>query len=146
MESSARDSGVHDSAGQSTPGPHSGLLHSLRTLLATLLATVRTRGELLQVELEAEKLRVAGIMAFAVAGAFFLALAVVMLTLFVILLFWESNRVLATGLIALVYLISGVACMLVAHSRAKVKSKLFASSLAQLRKDSERLSSTASQP
>lgn len=141
MESSARDS-----AAQGASGPHSGLLRSLRTLLATLLATVRTRGELLQVELEEEKLRVAGITAFAVAGAFFLALAVMVLTLFVILLYWESNRVLVTGLIALVYLICGVACMLVAHSRAKVKSKLFAASLAQLRKDGERLSSPASQP
>lgn len=141
MESSARDS-----AAQSTSGPHSGLLRSLRTLLATLLATVRTRGELLQVEIEEEKLRVAGITAFAMAGAFFLALAVVVLTLFVILLYWESHRVLVAGLIALVYLISGVACMLVARSRAKVKSKLFAASFAQLRKDGERLSSPASQP
>lgn len=141
METPARDS-----AAQSTSDSHSSLLRSLRTLLATLLATVRTRGELLQVELEEEKLRVAGITAYAVAGAFFLALAVVVLTLFVILLYWESHRVLVTGLIALVYLISGVACMLVARSRAKVKSKLFAASLAQLRKDGERLSSPASQP
>ncbi len=141
METPARDS-----AAQSTSAPHSGLLRSLRNLLATLLATVRTRGELLQVELEEEKLRVAGITAFAVAGAFFLALAAVVLTLFVILLYWESHRVLATGLIALVYLISGVACVLVARSRAKVKSTLFVASLAQLRKDGERLSSPASQP
>ena len=42
----------------------------------------RARGELLQVELEEEKLRVAGIVVYAVAAAVFLALAVVALFTF----------------------------------------------------------------
>ena len=116
-----------------------GLLRSLRTLLATLLATVRTRGELLQVELEEEKLRVAGIAVFAVAAAIFLALAVVVLTFFLILLFWDTHRVMAAGLIALAYLLIGLCCALAARQRARVKSKLFAASLAELGKDSARL-------
>ena len=117
-----------------------GLLRSLRTLLATLLATARTRGELLQTELEEEKLRVAGIAIFAVAAAFFLALAVVVLTFFLILLFWDTHRVMAAGLIALAYVLIGVCCALVAQKRARVKSKLFAASLAELAKDEQRLS------
>jgi uncharacterized membrane protein YqjE len=119
---------------------HAGLLHSLRIMLATLLATVRTRGELLQVELEEEELRLAGIAVFAAAAAFFLVLAVVMLTFFVILIFWDTHRVLATGLIALSYVLIGVSCALITRKRARVKSKLFAASLAELRKDGERLS------
>jgi uncharacterized membrane protein YqjE len=116
-----------------------GLLHSLRTLLATLTVTARTRGELLQVELEEERLRIAGIAIFALAAAFFLALAVVVLTFFLLLLFWDSNRLLAAGLIALAYLIIGLICANVARQRARVKSKLFAASLAELAKDGERL-------
>jgi uncharacterized membrane protein YqjE len=123
-------------AQEHSPG---GLLHSLRTLLATLTATARTRGELLQVELEEERLRIAGIAVFAVAAAFFLALAVVVLTFFLMLLFWDSNRLLAAGLIALAYLVIGLICASVARQRARVKSKLFAASLAELAKDSERL-------
>jgi uncharacterized membrane protein YqjE len=119
---------------------HAGLLQSLRRSLATLLATARTRGELLQVEVEEEKLRLAGVAIFAVAAAFFLALAVVMLTCFVILLFWDTHRVLATGLITLAYVLIGLCCALITRQRARVKSKLFAASLAELRKDSERLS------
>ena len=127
-----------DAAQGATQG--GGLLRSLRTLLATLLNTVRTRGELLQTELEEEKLRVAGIAIFAVAAAFFLALAVLVLTFFLILLFWDTHRVMASGLIALAYVLIGLCCALAARQRARVKSKLFAASLAELGKDARHLS------
>ena len=128
-----------DSPAPSKAAP-GGLLHSLRTALATLLTTARTRGELLQVELAEETQRVSGIAVFAVAAAFFLALAVVVLTFFVMLLFWDNHRQLAAGLIALTYALIGLCCACVARSRARVKSKLFAASLAELGKDSARLS------
>ena len=131
MESPAQD-GPADAA-------RGGLLHSLRALLATLLITARTRGELLQVEIEEERLRVIGIAVLVVAAGFFLALALLVLTFFVILLFWDSNRLLATGLVALIYLLIGIGFAFAARQRARVKSKLFAASLAELAKDSERL-------
>ena len=116
------------------------MLRSLRNLLANLLAVARTRGELLQVELEEEKQRVAGIAIFAVAAAVFLSLAVVVLTFFVMLLFWDTNRVMAAGLITLAYAVIGFVCAMVAHSRSRVKSRLFSASLAELGKDGARLS------
>jgi uncharacterized membrane protein YqjE len=42
-------------------------------------------------------------------------------------------------LIGLAYLIIGLICASVARQRARVKSKLFAASLAELGKDTERL-------
>ena len=122
------------------PSSSGGLLRSLRNLLANLLAVARTRGELLQVELEEEKQRVAGIAIFAVAAAVFLSLAVVVLTFFVMLLFWDTNRVMAAGLITLAYAVIGFVCAMVAHSRSRVKSRLFSASLAELGKDGARLS------
>ncbi len=142
MESRARDTPSTD-AGE---GPSGGLLHSLRNLLAHLLAVARTRGELLQVELAEEKQRVAGIAVLAGAAAVFLALAVVVLTFFLILLFWDSNRLMATGLIALAYGLIGTVFALLARNRAREKSKLFAASLAELDKDRERLSANVSRP
>ncbi len=127
--------------GESTgAAPRTGLFRSLRNLLATLIGTARTRLELLQVELEEEKLRLAGIAVFAIAAVFFLALAVLVFTFFVILLFWDTqHRVLATGLIALAYLLVGLGCAAVARARARAKSTLFAASLAQLDADRQRL-------
>ncbi len=132
QDSSSSDTAKVDAA-------QGGLFRSLRGLLATLLGTARTRLELLQVELEAEKLRLTGIALFAVAAAFFLALAVLVFTFFVILLFWDTHRVLAAGVVALVYLAAGVACALVALRRAQAKSTLFAASLAQLDADRARV-------
>ena len=137
MESPAREHASDEPDQQAAT--HGGLLHALRTLLATLAVSARTRGELLQVELEEERLRVTGVAVFAVAAAFFLALAVLVFTFFLMLLFWDSHRLLAAGLIALAYLIAGLACAAVARQRARVKSKLFAASLAELGKDAERL-------
>lgn len=132
-------SGPEDSAPRAAPVAGGGVLHSLRALLATLLATLRTRGELLQTELEEERLRVAGIALFAIAGAVFLLLGVLLLSLFLVLLFWDSNRVLMAGLLAFVYLAIGAGCALAARRRSRVKSRLFAASLAELGADGERL-------
>lgn len=129
-----------DDTGESAPPNNGGLLRSLRTLLANLLAVARTRGELLQVELEEEKLRFAGIVIYAVAAAVFLALAAVALTFFVMLLFWDTHRVMAAGVIVLAYAVTGIVCAVIAHSRSRVKSRLFSASLAELGKDGARLS------
>ena len=129
-----------DLPGDGATSNSGGLLRSLRILLANLLAVARTRGELLQVELEEEKLRFAGIVIYAVAAAVFLALAVVALTFFVMVLFWDTHRVMAAGVIVLAYAVIGIVCACIAHSRSRVKSKLFSASLAELGKDGARLS------
>ena len=129
-----------DLPGDGATSNSGGLLRSLRILLANLLAVARTRGELLQVELEEEKLRLASIVIYAVAAAVFLALAVVALTFFVMVLFWDTHRVMAAGVIVLAYAVIGIVCACIAHSRSRVKSKLFSASLAELGKDGARLS------
>lgn len=116
-----------------------GLLHSLRALIAGVAAALRTRGELLQVELEEERQRVAGVVTMAVAAAIFLALGVLLLSVFLILLFWDTHRVLVAGLLALAYLVIGVVCVRLARQRSQAKSKLFAASLAELSKDEDEL-------
>jgi uncharacterized membrane protein YqjE len=136
------DQSPGDTAGRTRPGGASqaGLFRSLRELLQVLIGTVCTRLELLQAEFEEEKLRLAGIGVLAVAAVFFLALAIIVFTFFVILLFWDTHRLLVSGLVALAYLIAGLGCAAAARTRAKAKSTLFAASLAQLDADREQLS------
>lgn len=138
-DEAAADSQSEREADDAADAPHGGVLHSLRTLLATLLATVRTRGELLQVELEEERLRVAGIAAYAAAAAIFLTLAAVLLSVFLILLFWDTHRVLTAGLLTLAYALIGIVCVWIARGRARAKSRLFAASLAALHEDERQL-------
>jgi uncharacterized membrane protein YqjE len=126
-------------ARRSADGAEAGLARGLRGLAARWLALARTRGELLQTELEEEKLRLAGIAVYAVVGAFFLALSVLVLTFLLILLFWDGHRVLATALIGGGYLLVGVVFVLLARSRAAAKSTLFSASLGELKKDVDAL-------
>jgi len=122
----------------SAPG-HDGLLNALRSRLAAYIEPLQTRLGLLAVELHEEKLRLAEIGVLAATAGFFLALAVLVFTFFLILLFWDTHRVLVTGLIAAVYLLIGIAFALTARHRAQAPTRLFADSIAELDKDREQL-------
>jgi len=118
----------------------SGLLGSIRNLATTLAAIAQTRLELLANELREEGLRLARLGLFAAAAIFFFALGIVMLTLLVIVLFWDSNRLLAIGGFAVLYLVIGIALAVAVRNRAAGRSRLFEASLSELEKDRERLS------
>ena len=128
-------------AGESGPdaAPSPGLLASLRKLAATAVEILQTRLELLATEVEEERLRLLQIALWALIAVFLLALGILMLTLFFVVLFWDTHRVLVTGLLAAFYLALGVAIGLAVRGKARAKSKLFSASLAELAKDREQL-------
>lgn len=116
-----------------------GLFQSLRDRAAAAVGLARTRLELLSVELQEEKLRLLRVAILTGAAAFFLALGVLVATLFVILLFWDTNRLLAAGLIAALYLLIGVGLAFAARNAVQEKTTLFESSMAELEKDRDQL-------
>lgn len=125
-----------------TPGAKSpGLLQSLRNLAATLVALLHTRLELLATELEEERLRIAQLIFWALIGLLFLTLGVLMLTVFVLIVFWDTHRVAVAAVLAGGYLAIGIVTVLVARNKARGRSRLFSESLGQLAGDRERLSS-----
>lgn len=122
------------------PGGQSpGLVQSLRRLAATLVALLQTRLELLATELEEERVRLVQVLLWGCIALAFLLLGVVMLTLFVVVLFWDTHRVLVSGLLALTFIAIGLAAAAVARSRARARSRLFSASLAELANDREQL-------
>lgn len=122
------------------PGGQSpGLVQSLRRLAATLIALLQTRLELLATELEEERVRLVQVLLWGCIALASLLLGVVMLTLFVVVLFWDAHRVLVSGLLALTFIAIGLAAVAVARSRARARSRLFSASLAELANDREQL-------
>jgi uncharacterized membrane protein YqjE len=63
-----------------------------------------------------------------------------LLTLLVIVIFWDSNRVLVIGAFTVLYLAFGIVLALAARRRAAAESHLFETSLAEFEKDRQRLS------
>jgi uncharacterized membrane protein YqjE len=113
----------------------SGLFNSLRRLAATALALVQTRLELLVIEVQEEKIRLASLLAYGAVAVILLAGGVVFLAIFLTVLLWDSNRLLVLGLATALLLGGGLVCLLVASRHARTSSGLFAGSLAELAKD-----------
>ena len=126
-----------DSAAGARPG---GLLTSLKRFVATLATVVQTRLELLANEVQAEKSRLAQLLLLGISAVFFLACAVLLLTVLVIVAVWDTHRLLAIGGFAALYLGMGIGFVLAARARAVAGTQLFAASLGELEKDRDRLS------
>lgn len=123
-----------------------GLFASLRGLLATAADLSRTRLELLATELEEEKLRLLELLAYGLAALFFLGFGVVLLVIFLTVLWWDSNRLLASGVFGAIFLCCGIAAVFQALRLIRRKSGLFAASLAELAQDRAALQGKSGEP
>lgn len=116
-----------------------GLMESLRRLADTLLAIFQTRLELLSNEIEEERLRIALMLLYGSVALLFFGLAIIMLTVFFVVLFWDSHRMLVLGGFAALYFVAGLLVWNALRRMAREKSKLFSASLAELADDRDRL-------
>jgi uncharacterized membrane protein YqjE len=119
--------------------PTLGVMDSIRTTLSTTAKLIRTRLEILSTELEEQREWMQHLVLLAVAGLFFVSMGLVMLTLFVVALFWESHPVAVMGAFAGVYLAVGIWAMLTFRNKIKVRPKLFQATTEELAKDEAQL-------
>ena len=116
-----------------------GLLSSLQRLLGSLLSVVQTRIEIVATEFEEERERIKELVLYGVFALVFISLGVITLTVFVTLWLWELYGVHALGVAGLVFLGTGIAIALRARSNERARPRLFATTLAELRKDRQGL-------
>jgi uncharacterized membrane protein YqjE len=117
----------------------SGPAASLRALGATLLELVASRIELAVVELREEGERRKGMLALAVVGALFLALGLLLVAGFIVLLFWDTHRLAALGVVTLVYLGIAAYCFLRLRQQQLSAPPPFEATLRELAADREML-------
>lgn len=115
--------------------PRGGLFASLRGLLATGVAILRTRIELLAVEVQEERLRVQSLLAYGAAALILLGTGVIFLSVFITVLLWDSHRLLVLGVFSALFLAGGATALMLALRAARRPSRLFAASLAELAAD-----------
>ena len=116
-----------------------GLAASLAQLGRTLAATLHSRAELLSLELARERSRLVRLIIFAMGALIFFVLTAFTLTLFIIVLFWDTHRVLATGALVLIYAGAGMWFVASARKEASQAGHPFSATLEQLRKDRDEL-------
>jgi uncharacterized membrane protein YqjE len=120
-----------------------GIVRSGRRMLAILVNMVRTRLNLLAVELMEEKSRIWLMLVLTALALIFASMALLMLSLLVIVAFWEESRLLAIGGLLVFYVAAGGVTLLVLRQKAKLGSRLFAHTLRELSRDTAELQDEA---
>lgn len=115
------------------------LLDSVKTMASTLLAMGQTRLELLSNDLEEERAWLTSMMVWTLVALFCAALAVVLVTLLIVVVFWDTNRLLALSLM-IGFFVSGTGiAWRIAFNMSRRKPRLFSASLAEISKDRAQL-------
>lgn len=119
-----------------TSAPPSGVMDSVRSFLASWVAVVKTRVEIISVEIEEQREWLLHLIIMAVAALFCISLGLILLTLFVVVLFWETDaRRWVLGGFAALYLVGGVVLWLSLRKKIKSKPRIFSTTAAELGKD-----------
>src|SRR5690349_5269316 len=119
--------------------PRGGLLHSVKSLLATLVGIVHNRLELIATELQEEIERVALLLLWGAVALFFAFLGIAFAGLLIVIAVGEEHRLLAAGLIAALFLLTAVVAAVLAARQIAAKPRPFHASLNELAKDRELL-------
>ncbi|HET6619501.1 MAG TPA: phage holin family protein [Dongiaceae bacterium] len=116
-----------------------GIVRSARRMLAILVSMARTRLNLLAIEIMQEKSRLWLLLILTALAMLFAFMALLTLSLFVVVAFWDANRLLAIGCLFAFYVAAVVVTLVVLRQKSKIGSNLFAGTLGELAKDSAAL-------
>lgn len=119
--------------------PAEGLLNSLKNLAVTLIAIIHTRLELISTDLEEGRERFISLLAMAFVSLFSLCFGAVLLTILVVVIFWDTHRLLVLGSLTGLFLIVGAVLGAVVVRRLKSMPRMFEASLAELIKDHQEI-------
>lgn len=111
----------------------------LRRLGASLLTLSRIRLELLAIEAQEEKERIASLLLWAVLAALLAGFGLLVAVLLVTVLLWDGHRLLALGLATFVLVGAAVVAVLKVRRLVALPSTLFQASIAELRDDADAL-------
>ena len=129
---------MFDSSSRPGGGDSPGMLHSLKALGATLVSAFHTRVELFVTELEEERERLKQTLVFTLLLVFGLSMGFILLTIFLVALFWEHGWIGAIGGLAFLYLgVATFAAVKLSNTFLK-RPGLFPATLAELGKDRDR--------
>ncbi len=114
-------------------------MDSVRRLAATAVGLVETRLEIVVTELEEEKLRLRQMLILGVVAGFCLGVAALLAVMLVVVLFWDTHRLAAIGGLLVLFLGGGAVAAMALWRQTGAHARLFDTTLAELRKDRERL-------
>jgi len=115
------------------------LLSSLKNLVSTGASIAQTRLELISTDVQIARSKFLSLLVMVIFTLFFLFFGLVMLALLIVIYSWESDRMLALGLITSSFLVIGFILALVVLRSLKTMPQLFEATIAELAKDRQEL-------
>lgn len=115
--------------------PLPGLVEAVRRVLATLVALLQVRAELLATELEEQLHRAVGLLVWGAIALFCGTLTVLMLAFTVMVVFWDAHRVLAASLLTAGFALVFVLSLWSLRRRLAARPRLLSATLQELQRD-----------
>ena len=115
------------------------LLSSIKSIVATGASIAQTRLELLSVDVQIARSKFISLLVMIICALFFLFFGLVMLALLIVIYSWETNRMLALGLLTSGFIVVGLVLALLVVQSLRTMPKLFEASIAEFAKDREEL-------
>jgi uncharacterized membrane protein YqjE len=115
------------------------LLSSIKGLASTGASIAQTRLELLSVDVQIARSKFISLLVMIISALFFLFFGLVMLALLIVIYSWETDRMMALGLLTGAFLSIGVILAILITQSLRKMPRLFEASIAELAKDREAL-------
>ena len=110
-------------------------LGSLKSLTALVVAIAHNRLNLLSTDLEIAREQMVSVLMMVLVTLFCLCFGALLLALFVVVIFWDTHRLIALGSVAGVFILIGCVCLWRVIKAFKAMPTTFEASLAELAKD-----------
>jgi uncharacterized membrane protein YqjE len=111
------------------------LVKSLKRLGQTVIEILQTRMEILSLDVKEARIRFVSILMLYAFTFFSLSLGIVFGAFWLIIKFWETNRLLVVGILAVGFLACGLILMVVLVRRLRNGPRPFEGTIAELNKD-----------
>ncbi len=118
-----------------------GLLGSLKSLTALAVAILHNRLNLLSNDLEIAREQMVSVLIMVLIALFSLCFGALLLALFVVVIFWDTHRLIALGGVTGLFLLVGLLCLWRVSKALKAMPATFEASLSELAKDYKQLKS-----
>ncbi len=112
---------------------------SLKGFVASLIEIVHVRLELITVEARDEALRLTELLVYGALAIAFLTFGIAFLAVLLTVLLWDSHRLLVLTLFSTLFITLGVVAAVIARARMAEGTRLFASTLDELKRDRDGL-------
>jgi uncharacterized membrane protein YqjE len=116
--------------------PEGGVFQTASRLIKTLRAMAGNRIELFLLEVQEERIRIFDALFLLAAGLVCIMMALIMVTFTVVIVFWDSHRLLVLGLLIAAYTIGAIWALSKLRFLLR-RWQAFPATLDQIKKDSE---------